>query len=266
MADEAHIVLVLRAIEGAGGVDQITALAQAVPNVGENGALACSTGFDRCRRPFSPRSFIFAKHPLARTRHIGGDDIKKSAQRGKLRRVGAGRHHIGMPPLGEVLGQNLCPLANGFVGHQQCAIRQKIAPKGAFSSRRRTEIEQAGGSEVALNLPICLLDEHRSGFLHIISPRMEAWIEGEGRAFGEVTAVAAPRNGRTLGKRHLSFGGIATNAHRRRSVGQSGAERARLGFTEEGAHLLDKILRELHEAVGGYSRISISSTAYFAPP
>ena len=127
-ADACCHFLVLTAVEGAGGIDHPSSRPQGGPDVADNLPLAFGTSLHRLRTQLAAGGFIFAEHAFARAGDIGSDDVEEALERSEF--LGIGRSDDGgrMPPFRKVFRQNLRPLPDGLVGHQQRIVGDERAP------------------------------------------------------------------------------------------------------------------------------------------
>ena len=160
VADAHHVVFVLLAVVGACAVHQVAALAQGGPYTFDNLPLAGHATVDGLWRPFVNGHSVLAEHALARAWHIGRYHIEETAQWGKLFGVGRGAYHVGVSPLGQILGQYLGALADRFIGHKQVAVAHQAAPQGALAARGCAKVEQTVGRKVGCDLLVGLLYKH----------------------------------------------------------------------------------------------------------
>ena len=95
-------------------------------------------------------------------------------------------------------------------------MTEELTDEGRFATRRRTEIEHDRRRIDVLFEG--LLNEHRTGLLHVVTTGMEKRVERELRALGKVVAVDMPRHlvGVAFESQYVEFGIEAYRRHGRR--------------------------------------------------
>ena len=173
--------------------------------------MALPTDVHILQAPFVYSHLILAEHPLARARHVGENDIEEMSQLGEVGRIIVGHYHLRMPPLDEVLGQDLRAVTHHFIRHQQAAFRQSASAQSRFPSRCGTEVEHHHRlMHIFTEHPF---DKHRRGFLHVIASGMEKGVERERRSALQVYARCSPRNRLALDG-ELALRAVGTDADR----------------------------------------------------
>ena len=96
---------------------QYAARFQTRPDIRNNPPLPLPTDFHILRAPLAYGNRVFAEHTLTGTGHVRQYHVEEIFQRCKVRRVAIGNHHIGMPPLGQILGKYLRAVADNLIGY-----------------------------------------------------------------------------------------------------------------------------------------------------
>src|SRR5690606_7351258 len=116
------------------------------PEVGQDADLAQGTGGYRLGRPFRYGRRLAPEQALTRAGRIHQHEIGLQApprQRGGIGMHGLG---IGVPPFGQVLGQDGSALGHGFGGQQAFVGGQGGGQGGAFATRRGAGVPEEGGA------------------------------------------------------------------------------------------------------------------------
>ena len=189
-----EIVLVLFRIERARRINEQSARTKRRPDIMHNATLPSGAEPHRLQTPLRPRRRRLTKHPLARARHIGHNEVETVRQPTEILRVSLGHDHARGSPLGHVFGQNATAAADRFVTYQQTTLGQRA------DQMRSTEVERHDRlRHVTADGP---LEEHRGSLLDVIGARMKQRIESESGPLREITPCLTPRH--TIPHRHLS--------------------------------------------------------------
>ena len=195
-----EIVLVLLRIERARRINEQSARTKRRPDVMHNATLPSGAEPHRLQTPLRPRRRRLTKHPLARARHIGHNEVETVCQPTEILRVSLGHDHARGAPLGHVFDQNTTAAADRFITYQQAPLGQRADQVRRLTTGRSTEVERHDRfRHVTANGP---LEEHRGSLLNVIGARMEQRIESESGPLREVTPCLTPRY--TVLHRYLS--------------------------------------------------------------
>ena len=254
-ADTPHIVFVFLAVEGAGAVHEVSALAQGWPNVLHNLPLPRGAVRHGLRAPFLHGPGILAEHALARTGHIGGHHVEEAAQGGEVFGIAVCHHGVGVSPLRQVFGQHLGALPHGFVGHEQGTVGEQAAPERALSAGGGTEVEHALRRCLFRELAASPFHKHRGRFLHVVAAGVEQRVEGEGGSLRQVAAFGAPGHGALHGggQRGGALQRVEAHTHGGRGLFEGFAEGLGFGRTEQAVQLVSEREGE-HGWEGGEGR------------
>ena len=159
---------------------------QASPDVGDDFPLQVPALVHVLHAPFLDGSFVLPEHPLARTGHVGEDDVKLHLRFPVVGGIVVGDDDIGVAELLDVLRQNLGTQFHRLVAEEQTPFWQGGTQGGGLSSRGGAQVEHADG--LVHQLSDDQVHHHRSGFLHIIQSGMEQGVEGEVGPFCDVSA------------------------------------------------------------------------------
>ena len=213
-----EIVLVLLRIERARRINEQSARTKRRPNVMHNATLPSGAEPHRLQTPLRPRRRRLTKHPLARARHIGHNEVETVRQPTEIFRVSLGHDHARGTPLGHVFGQNATAAADRFVTYQQAPLGQRADQVRRLTTGRSAEVERHDRlRHVTADGP---LEEHRGRLLDVIGARMEQRIESESGPLREITPCLTPRH--TVPHRNLSpvrrLPRVHTQTDRRRTL------------------------------------------------
>ena len=185
-----HILLVLACIESAGGVYQQSAVIEAWPYVFDDGALQVVTVDDILYAPLADGILVFAKHALARARHVGENDIKLEFRLPVVLGVIVCDDDFLMPLLLNVLHQDVGTLVVWFVAEEQASLRQSRASQGRLATGSGTKVEHCHGTCHLLTQH--LIKKHTCRFLYVIATCVKQRIEREVGLFIEPHGIPAP--------------------------------------------------------------------------
>lgn len=101
---------------------QYAARFQTRPDIRYDSPLPLLADFHILRAPLAYGNRVFAEHTLTGAGHVRQYHVEEIFQRCKVRRVAIGNHHIGMPPLGQILGKYLRAVADNLIGYQQTIV------------------------------------------------------------------------------------------------------------------------------------------------
>ena len=119
---------------------------QTGPYIGDDTSLALPTDFHILRTPLADGNRIFTEHAFTGTGYIGQDNIEEVFQTGEVCRIIIGHHDTRMPPLRQILRQDLRTVANHFVCYQQATHGQYTAGMSRFPAGSSAKVKHYGGS------------------------------------------------------------------------------------------------------------------------
>ena len=143
MANPCHVVLILKAVESAGRIDEQPTGTQTRPDVGHNLALQLIAFLYVLRTPLPYRLRILTKHAFARTGYISEYDIKHEWCTGVVGCVVVSDDNTGRSKLDDILLQYLGARAQGFVAHQLAARWQGREGTSGLATGSGTKVEHA---------------------------------------------------------------------------------------------------------------------------
>jgi hypothetical protein len=111
-----------------------------------------------------------------------------------------GDEDVGMPPFGEVLGEDLAASAVGFVADEQAVVGKEGTEQRALASWCGAEVEGEGkplsssprGGEGRIEAAEGVGEEHGAGFLDVVGTRVEKGVGRELRSLLQIEAFGTP--------------------------------------------------------------------------
>ena len=190
---------------------QYAARFQTRPDIRYDSPLPLLADFHILRAPLAYGNRVFAEHTLTGAGHVRQYHVEEIFQRCKVRRVAIGNHHIGMPPLGQILGKYLRAVADNLIGYQQTIVGKNASDMRRLTARSGAKVEHHYRFLTHILLQ-SLFNKHGRSFLHIITARMEQRIESKCRAFFQVKTGSTPGNGMFSGAESKRFQRIQPDA------------------------------------------------------
>ena len=120
---------------------QYAARFQTRPDIRNNPPLPLPADFHILRAPLAYGNRVFAEHTLTGAGHVRQYHVEEIFQRCKVRRVAIGNHHIGMPPLGQILGKYLRAVADNIIGYQQTIVGKEASDMRRLTARSGAKVE-----------------------------------------------------------------------------------------------------------------------------
>ena len=140
----ADIFFIFLRIIRASAIDKQSTGFQTGPYIGDDTSLTLPADFHILRTPFADGNGIFTEHTFTGTGNIGQYDIEEAFQISKVCRIVIGYHDTGMPPLRQILRQDLRTVTDHFICYQQAACRQYTAGMGRFSTGSGAKVKHHG--------------------------------------------------------------------------------------------------------------------------
>ena len=206
-----HVVFVFKVVEGAGGIDELSARTQCRPDVTDNLPLSLPTQLHTPQAPLPDGFGVFAEHAFTGAGRIAQDEVEHTAQRLEVCCKVAGDKSVGAAPLDDVFAQDVCTLAHGFVGNERGVAGQVVQQQCGFSAWRSTEVEASSplGERIVFQQ---MADEHGRSLLNIVAAGMKQRVERELRTLCQVPPIGTPRHRLGVGKHRRWLSAVEANA------------------------------------------------------